>query len=169
VLKIGIYKLANTIFFMISKKDNLKEVVDNFPEVGPVLAKFGLHCVGCHVSAMESIEDGCKAHGLSDKQINVLVKNANSQIKIFDDLPDIKFSKKAVFNLSKKLVDSKDLYVKIIPIFGGFDFETTSDKDSIDLLDVGFPLLIDKKIRRFLKGVVINFDEKKKDFVAKRA
>jgi hybrid cluster-associated redox disulfide protein len=154
---------------MINKKDNLKEVVDNFPEVGQILLEYGLHCVGCHASASESILDGCKAHGLSDEKIDDLVKKANQKIKIVDSLEDVDFSKKALEKLSERLSKNNCKFVKIVPIFGGFDFEVTNEKnDSDELINGKISLLLDKKIRRFLKGVLIDFDGKKDDFVAKR-
>ncbi|MDD4251175.1 MAG: DUF1858 domain-containing protein [Candidatus ainarchaeum sp.] len=154
---------------MITRKDNLKTASDNFPEIGPILAGYGLHCIGCHVSAVESIEEGCMAHGLSDKDIVKLVKDANAQIKLFDSLPDLSLTKKALLNLKEKLSKSKDKYVRVFPIFGGFDFETTSDKyDNEIIVDAGIELLLNAKARRFLKGVSIDFDEKKSDFIAKR-
>ncbi len=154
---------------MITKKDNLKLVSDSFPEVGQVLAEYGLHCVGCHVSAMENIEDGCKAHGLSDKKINELVGSMNKQVKLFDSLPDLEFSSIALSKLKQKLSKNKCKYIRIMPIFGGFDFDATNKKnDSEIVLEKGVPLLLNEKVRRFLKGVKIDFDEKQKDFVAKR-
>jgi hybrid cluster-associated redox disulfide protein len=40
-----------------------------------------LHCIGCRVSAVESIENGCKVHGMDDAQIDALVKEINKSIK----------------------------------------------------------------------------------------
>lgn len=42
-----------------------------------VLWAFGLHCVGCALSAEETIEDGAKAHGLPDEEIDELVAAMN--------------------------------------------------------------------------------------------
>lgn len=41
----------------ISKKTVLGEIINNNPEVVPVLASAGLHCIGCHVSSYESLEE----------------------------------------------------------------------------------------------------------------
>jgi len=58
----------------------LGEIVQKFPQAVPLLAESGLHCIGCHVSAFETLEQGCKAHGLSDKEIESLVKRMNSSL-----------------------------------------------------------------------------------------
>ncbi len=62
----------------ISKSMTLGEIVQKFPQAAPLLAEAGLHCIGCHVSAFETLEQGCKAHGLSGKEIDALVERMNS-------------------------------------------------------------------------------------------
>jgi hybrid cluster-associated redox disulfide protein len=41
------------------------------------LFEAGLHCIGCHMSAYETIEQGCLAHGFSKKEIDDLIKKLN--------------------------------------------------------------------------------------------
>jgi len=62
----------------VSKSMTLGEIVQNFPHAGALLAEAGLHCIGCHISAFETLEQGCRAHGLSEKEIDDLVKKINS-------------------------------------------------------------------------------------------
>jgi len=64
----------------ISKSTTLGEIIQKFPKAAPLLAEAGLHCIGCHISAFETLEDGCKAHGLSEKEIEDLVKRMNSSL-----------------------------------------------------------------------------------------
>lgn len=61
----------------ITKETTLGEVVNSYPESAKVLMQYGLHCIGCHVSAFETIEQGSKAHGLSDEDIEKMVKEIN--------------------------------------------------------------------------------------------
>ncbi|VVB94959.1 Uncharacterised protein [uncultured archaeon] len=49
----------------ITKEMTIEEVVTQFPETMMVFMRHGLHCVGCHVSAFESIEEGAMAHGIN--------------------------------------------------------------------------------------------------------
>ena len=44
-----------------------------------VFFKFGLHCIGCHISAYESVEDGAKAHGVDPVE---LVKALNEAVEL---------------------------------------------------------------------------------------
>ncbi|NMD14365.1 MAG: DUF1858 domain-containing protein, partial [Caldisericales bacterium] len=44
--------------------------------------QFGLHCIGCHISAYESIKDGAAAHGVEvEKLIEALNKAINEPKK----------------------------------------------------------------------------------------
>ena len=61
----------------ITKDIKIEEVVSQYPETMMVFMKHGLHCVGCHVSAFESIEDGAIAHGIN---VDALVADLNKVI-----------------------------------------------------------------------------------------
>lgn len=157
----------------IKKSDVLGEVIEKFPEIAPVLAQAGLHCIGCHVSAYESIEQGCLAHGMKKKDIDELVKMANKRIAEYEGLPGVSFTPKAVVELIKRRGLNK--FVRLSQIFGGeFDFEAASNKESSEILieaGEGKNLVLvvaPKRIERMLRGVGIDYDSKKKDFVAKR-
>jgi hybrid cluster-associated redox disulfide protein len=61
----------------INKKMTFGEVLEKKPAAAPIMGKYGLHCIGCHIAAIESVEDGCKAHGLSDKDVDKMLKEIN--------------------------------------------------------------------------------------------
>jgi hybrid cluster-associated redox disulfide protein len=58
----------------ITKENTIEDVVNQYPETVMVFMKHGLHCVGCHVSAFESIEEGAMAHGIN---VDALVADLN--------------------------------------------------------------------------------------------
>ena len=58
----------------ISKKMTFAEILQRHPELAEVFMEEGMHCVGCPMSAQESIEDGCKAHGLEPEKIIKKIK-----------------------------------------------------------------------------------------------
>ena len=64
----------------ITKDMTLGEAVSKYPQTMEVLFGYGLHCIGCHVSAYETIEQGALAHGLDDKQVKKLVEDMNKRI-----------------------------------------------------------------------------------------
>ncbi|MBW3013355.1 DUF1858 domain-containing protein [Candidatus Woesearchaeota archaeon] len=65
----------------ITKDMLIGEVVREHPETAIIMMSHGLHCVGCHVAAFESIEDGCKGHGMDDEQIDQMIKEMNEAIE----------------------------------------------------------------------------------------
>lgn len=65
----------------ITKKTTISEVLIENPQAGKKLFEAGLHCVGCPMASQESIEDGLKAHGFSDKEIDKLINDINSEKK----------------------------------------------------------------------------------------
>ena len=64
----------------ITKDMTLGEAVSKYPQTIEVLFGYGLHCIGCHVSAYETIEQGALAHGLDDKQIQKMIDDMNKRI-----------------------------------------------------------------------------------------
>ena len=65
----------------ITKKTTLSEVVKKNPDAAELLFDIGMHCVGCPMSMGETVEQGCQAHGMTDKQIDEIVKKLNATKK----------------------------------------------------------------------------------------
>ena len=61
----------------ITEKTKLSEIMKINPEAGAILFEEGLTCIGCPMSLQETLEQGCKAHGMSDKEIKKLVEKIN--------------------------------------------------------------------------------------------
>ncbi len=61
----------------VTKDMTLGDVVQKFPESAEVMFKHGLHCIGCHVAAWETIEQGAEVHGVN---ADTLVKDINVAI-----------------------------------------------------------------------------------------
>ena len=53
------------------------EAIQKYPETAEVMFRHGLHCIGCHVSAYETIEQGAATHGIDPKK---LVEDMNRAI-----------------------------------------------------------------------------------------
>lgn len=45
------------------------DVIMAYPEAGQVMREMGIHCVGCHGAAWESIEEGSAIHGIDPREI----------------------------------------------------------------------------------------------------
>jgi hybrid cluster-associated redox disulfide protein len=64
----------------ISKKSNINEVIMKNPETAGDFFNAGMMCIGCPMSAGETIEQGCLAHGMSEKEIEKLVEKINKKL-----------------------------------------------------------------------------------------
>ncbi len=61
----------------ILPETKLSELLSKNPKAAEILFESGMHCVGCAMAGSENIEQGCKAHGMSKKQIDELIKKLN--------------------------------------------------------------------------------------------
>lgn len=62
----------------ITKKTKLSELVRE-EKVVEVLFESGLGCIGCPMAMEETLEEGCLAHGMNDKDIDKLVERLNKE------------------------------------------------------------------------------------------
>lgn len=66
----------------VTKDMLLGSVVAEHPEAAEVMLEYGLHCVGCFANAYDTVEIGAKVHGMSDEEIEKMVKDVNEKIKL---------------------------------------------------------------------------------------
>lgn len=62
----------------ITKNMSFTEIIKEHPESIEVLIGKGMHCIGCPMSQMETLEQGSLAHGLDPDEI---VEEINKKIK----------------------------------------------------------------------------------------
>lgn len=65
----------------ITKDMNIGDAVKSNPETAKVFMEHGMHCIGCIASQFETIEQGAKAHGMSDEDIDKMIEKANKSAK----------------------------------------------------------------------------------------
>ena len=61
----------------ITKEMTIKQVLDIDRTTAPNMMQYGMHCMGCPFSQMESLQDGCAAHGTDADE---LVKKLNEYL-----------------------------------------------------------------------------------------
>ncbi len=54
---------------IITKDMLIGDVVKKYPKSAEIMAKHGLHCIGCHVATWESLEQGAAGHGIDVKRL----------------------------------------------------------------------------------------------------
>ena len=61
----------------ITKDMNIGQVVAMNVELAPILAECGMHCFGCPLSQMETLEAACMGHGVD---ADALVARLNAKL-----------------------------------------------------------------------------------------
>lgn len=64
----------------ISKNMTFGEIMDKYPSAAEIMMKYGLHCIGCHVALYETVEQGSKAHGMSESDFKKMLKELNASV-----------------------------------------------------------------------------------------
>ncbi len=54
---------------MITKEMFIGDILDQKPEVAPILLEMGMHCLGCPSARGESLEQACAVHGVDVEEI----------------------------------------------------------------------------------------------------
>ncbi len=62
----------------ITKKMTFSEIMEKNPKAVEILFEKGMHCIGCPMSQMETLEEGCLVHGLNPDEI---VEELNEKLK----------------------------------------------------------------------------------------
>lgn len=84
------------------------EVVVLLPEAGNLLAEYGLHCSGCVMGGMETLEDGCRIHGFSQEDTEDLLADLNTLLQLPLHRPQkLTITERAAYALGKILVENK--------------------------------------------------------------
>jgi hybrid cluster-associated redox disulfide protein len=65
---------------LIRKSMMISEIVDSHPEIIPELMSKGMHCIGCHASPFETLEEGFIMHGLEPDEVDTIVEDLNKII-----------------------------------------------------------------------------------------
>ncbi len=61
----------------INKDMTFGELMQLYPDAVPILGNYGLHCIGCHMSVSETIDQGMKAHGMDNTAVDKLIAELN--------------------------------------------------------------------------------------------
>jgi hybrid cluster-associated redox disulfide protein len=62
---------------IVTKDMTLGDVVTRWPSTIEVMSRHGLHCIGCHISAFESVERGSMVHGLDKEELETMMVELN--------------------------------------------------------------------------------------------
>ncbi len=61
----------------ITKEMSISQIIEIKPDAIEVLLEFGLGCVGCAFSEVESLEQGAMGHGMDQEMVNKIIEEIN--------------------------------------------------------------------------------------------
>lgn len=147
----------------IAKDMSIAEVIEKYPSTIETLLMTGVHCIGCHVSYYETLEEGMKGHGMSDKEVDKVIKDMNKVVREENlDNSEIKITDKAASKIKEVIKNKKALRIEVIPGgCSGYMYNiTTEDKinnDDIAIEDKGVKVILDKESFNLLKGSKLDY------------
>lgn len=109
----------------------VQDILTLLPHAEPLLAEYGLHCVGCAGSAIETLEEGYLSHGFREDQLDDLVTDLNA---LFDRLPErpqtlsvTEAAAFALYNILKTEDQTDHILVVGLDDAGGFAIDVLPD------------------------------------------
>ena len=150
----------------IAKDMLIGEVVAEHPAVADVFLSYGLHCVGCHVNAFETIEQGAMSHGMSVEEVDEMVAEANTYLQQMQaNAGAFSVTPKAIEKLkllaAEEGKESWGLRVEVIPGgCSGFKYNLEYEekaKETDEVVNEGFPLFIDPESKEMLLGARLDY------------
>lgn len=78
-MNIKLFKSNKMKKFRITKDMNMQALLMHRPELAGMLLSSGMGCMGCPMAQMETVEDGCRAHGMNDKEIDKFIERLNKE------------------------------------------------------------------------------------------
>ena len=70
-------KISNNIS-KVSKDMKIEEIIEKRPEAAELFYEIGLGCAGCAFSGFESLEQGVLGHGMTEEDVEIILKRLNS-------------------------------------------------------------------------------------------
>ena len=120
----------------IAKEMMISEVIEKYPSTIETLLMTGVHCIGCHVSYFETLEQGMKGHGMTNEEIDNVINEMNKIIEneSLTNNENFKITEKAVNKIKEVVKDGKGLRIEVIPGgCAGYMYNiTTEDKINND-------------------------------------
>ena len=152
----------------VTKDMTIGDVVAKYPAVIEPLQAAGVHCVGCHVSYHETLEQGFKGHGMSDEEVDMVIEKLNKAVEEgkMDEGREFIITNKAAEKLKEVLKEnSKEgsgLRVEIVPGgCSGFQYGLELDDSTTDLdltfEEKGVKIIVSKDNMQFLKGAKLDY------------
>lgn len=110
------------------------DILTLLPDAAPLLAQYGLSCFSCAANVHETLEMGCRGHGMPEAEIDDLVKDLNEMMKNRPARPEIlTLTESAAMQLKEMMqAEGKSGWGLLVGLDdgGGFCMEFRKDADN---------------------------------------
>jgi len=148
----------------ITKEMMISEVIEKYPSTIETLLMTGVHCIGCHVSYFETLEQGMKGHGMSNEEVDEVINEMNNVIdkEKLSENEEFKITEKAADKIKNVLKDKNGLRIEVIPGgCSGYMYNITTEdkinKDDQVIQDKEVKIIIDKESFDLLRGAKLDY------------
>ena len=154
----------------IKRTDTIDEIFERFPgkaqKLAQIMTNLGLSCIGCHASTYETLEQGTLGHGMTEKELDTVIKELdktlNEKIKIKSVSVSSDAAKKIKDLLKKEKKSGWGLKVGVFP--GGcsgyqytLGFQEKAGKDEETITSKGISLFHSKQDSEKLNGSEVDY------------
>ena len=160
----------------ITKDTIIAEILQRYPDKAQArsqqLMNFGIHCVGCGSSTMETLEAGVLGHGYSEEELDVLVDALNKTVKEKNSVATshkefhLQLTPKALAKVTSimKQEKKKNAVLRISVLAGGcsgntYDMEIIDEavKSDLHFKQDGVLISVDRSSMDYLNGTTVDF------------
>ena len=67
--------------FIVTRETIIGDIIRKQPFSVEIFMDYGIHCVGCHISDFETIEQGVMGHGFSEGELLDIINELNELIE----------------------------------------------------------------------------------------
>ncbi|MEK6808522.1 MAG: iron-sulfur cluster assembly accessory protein, partial [Nanoarchaeota archaeon] len=169
-------KMETKTISRITKDLTIGELVERYPEIVDTLMGFGVHCVGCHVSPYETLEQGLMGHGMTEQDVELAISTLNNvldtklkEAEVEDKIESqgVTITEKGVEKVKELMkkenkTDDHGLRIEVLPGgCAGMSYDMSFDNkeregDKLFIQD-GLKIFVDKDSLKFLNGLRVDY------------
>ncbi len=116
---------------LLTSQMSIVDILSICPGAEEVLFAYGISCAGCSLGGMESLEEGCRLHGLQSEEIAELLQTLNAMLMEKPHLPQTltitSAAAKGIRKIAKEEGKGKQSLVVTADGKGGFCMEFQDD------------------------------------------
>ena len=150
----------------------ISHILEMHPQAGEIMQDFGLHCYGCSINVLETIEQGILGHGMAESILEDLLKALNEDLGEYQKQLKEKglvLTEKGALKIVEiaQMEGRKQFGIRLKMIGGGgccsaptysMDFEEKAEKgDKILGFHHGVTLFLDQDSYEKMKGSTIDY------------